>query len=165
MEISALKISQKVPLGSIKPWGVEGRNQLWAGRRLGCLVVLVEVWPLEALKLGWRFTIVSSQSLDEGCMNLHEETLQLRPFLRELIAKACILASLHIWGKKNPSVVKEDQGGTSQFPLYLFCQGWRFLNGLGDGLEFPGNEELQSRVVRKLKNSREEKLVWIGSAR
>ena len=91
-------------------------------------------------------------------MNLHEETLQLRPFLRELIAKACILASLQHLGEKNPSVVKEDQGGTSQFPLYLFCKGWRFLNGLGDGLEFPGNEELQSRVVRKLKN-REEKLV------
>ena len=43
MEISALEISQKVPLGSIKPWGVEGRNQLWAEGRLGCLVVLVEV--------------------------------------------------------------------------------------------------------------------------
>lgn len=98
-------------------------------------------------------------------MNLREETLQLRPFLRELIAKACTLALLQHLGEKNPSVVKEDQRGTSQFPLYLFCKGWRFLNGLGDGLEFPGNEELQSRVVKKLKNSREEKLVSIGSAR
>ena len=63
-------------------------------------------------------------------MNLHEETLQLRPFLRELIAKACTLASLQHLGKKNPSVVKEDQSGISQFPL-CFLQGLEVSKWLG----------------------------------
>ena len=100
----------------------------------------------------------------EGSMNLHEETLQLRPFLRELIAKACTLASLQHLGKKILQLWKRIRAAHHSFHS-VFCKGWRFLNGLGDGLEFPGNEELQSRVVKKLKNSREEKLVSIGSAR
>ena len=77
-------------------------------------------------------------------MNLHEETLQLGTLLRELIAKACMLASLQHLGEKNPSVVKEDQSGTSQFPLDLFCKGWRLLNGLGGWVRISRNEYLQS---------------------
>lgn len=177
MEVSALEISQKVSLGSIKPWGVEGKKPTLGGGwesggvgreiRLSCslggsltpggseagMAFHHCLQPVFGCGLPW-----------EGSMNLHEETLQLRPFLRELIAKACTLASLQHLGKKILQLWKRIRAAHHSFHS-VFCKGWRFLNGLGDGLEFPGNEELQSRVVKKLKNSREEKLVSIGSAR
>ena len=83
----------------------------------------------------------------EGSKTLWEENLQPRQFSRELIAEGCLLAAVQ--QGINHSVLKGDLGGTSQFPLHLFCKDARDGSQWPGGWsEFPAMKNCKDRVVK-----------------